>query len=126
MTKKLATRVGSRITKQRAKDQYQVGKAEFGALANEPYTSELLELWKFRPLEDAQRSAKAIYERFLFYRKKADFIGMDMSRKFLLMGHSRARRYARTQKDVFKNYLDKVESDLEYIRMRADWKIQHG
>ena len=31
---------------------------------------------------------------FLDYRAKDDFVGMDMARKFLQMGYTRARRYA--------------------------------
>jgi hypothetical protein len=31
---------------------------------------------------------------FCEYKRRDDFIGMDMSRKFLEMGHTRARRYA--------------------------------
>lgn len=34
------------------------------------------------------------YERFLAYRAEDDFVGMDMARKFLQMGYTRARRYA--------------------------------
>ena len=28
------------------------------------------------------------------YKKKGDFVGMDMARKFLQMGYTRSRRYA--------------------------------
>jgi hypothetical protein len=31
---------------------------------------------------------------FLDYKAKEDFVGMDMARKFLQMGYTRARRYA--------------------------------
>ena len=31
---------------------------------------------------------------FLSYRERDDFVGMDMARKFLQMGYTRARRYA--------------------------------
>ena len=31
---------------------------------------------------------------FLNYRAEDDFVGMDMARKFLQMGYTRARRYA--------------------------------
>ncbi len=32
---------------------------------------------------------------FLDYRAEDDFVGMDMARKFLQMGYTRARRYAK-------------------------------
>ena len=31
---------------------------------------------------------------FLDYKSRADFVGMDMARKFLQMGYTRSRRYA--------------------------------
>ena len=42
----------------------------------------------------ARRSSAAILRRFRGYRRKRDFVGMDMARKFLQMGYTRARRYA--------------------------------
>ena len=35
-----------------------------------------------------------MYRLFLAYKAKEDFVGMDMARKFLQMGYTRARRYA--------------------------------
>jgi hypothetical protein len=42
----------------------------------------------------ATKSARKIFELFQAYKKKNDFVGMDMARKFLQMGFTRARRYA--------------------------------
>lgn len=38
--------------------------------------------------------AVASYALFLAYGREGDFVGMDMARKFLQMGMTRARRYA--------------------------------
>lgn len=73
---------------------YRIGRGEQGVLLVQPYKSELLPLWRFRTPAIARESAQAIYERFLHYRDAGDFVGMDMARKFLQMGHTRARRYA--------------------------------
>jgi hypothetical protein len=73
---------------------YRVGRGEQGVLLVEPYKSELLPLWRFRTPAIARESAQAIYTRFLGYRDAGDFVGMDMARKFLQMGYTRARRYA--------------------------------
>jgi hypothetical protein len=73
---------------------YRIGKGEQGVLLVEPYKSELLPLWRFRAPELARASGDAIYEKFLQYRDAGDFVGMDMARKFLQMGFTRARRYA--------------------------------
>jgi hypothetical protein len=60
----------------------------------EPYKSELLPHWRFRTPELARRSADTIFAMFAAYRDDGDFVGMDMARKFLQMGFTRARRYA--------------------------------
>ena len=75
-------------------DLYRIGRGEQGVLLVEPYKSEILPHWRFRTPEIAQRSATAILGLFRAYRAKRDFVGMDMARKFLQMGYTRARRYA--------------------------------
>ena len=74
---------------------YRIGRGEYGVFHAEPYKSELLPLWRFRTPEIAKASAQAIYERFLAYRAQEDFVGMDVARKYLQMGYTRARRYAK-------------------------------
>ena len=73
---------------------YRVGKGEQGVLLVEPYKSEILPHWRFKTPEIARTSANKIYKMFLAYKAKDDFVGMDMARKFLQMGYTRARRYA--------------------------------
>jgi hypothetical protein len=73
---------------------YRVGRGEQGVLLVEPYKSELLPHWRFRTPAIAQESAQTIYVLFLAYKDAGDFVGMDMARKFLQMGYTRARRYA--------------------------------
>ncbi|MBB6019599.1 hypothetical protein HNR77_000660 [Paenibacillus sp. JGP012] len=72
---------------------YTVGRGEQGVLMVEPYKSEILPYWRFKTPEIATESSKKIYELFLTYKKNNDFVGMDMARKFLQMGYTRARRY---------------------------------
>ena len=73
---------------------YRVGRGEQGVLMVEPYKSEILPHWRFRTPEVAQTSADEIYALYLKYKAASDFVGMDMARKFLQMGYTRARRYA--------------------------------
>ncbi|MBW4647483.1 MAG: DUF4385 domain-containing protein [Kastovskya adunca ATA6-11-RM4] len=73
---------------------YRIGKGEQGVLMVEPYKSEILPHWKFKTPEIARQSSDKIYEMFLDYKAKEDFVGMDMARKFLQMGYTRSRRYA--------------------------------
>lgn len=75
-------------------ERYRVGKGEQGVLLVEPYKSEILPHWRFRTPALAQVSADTIYDMFLDYKRQGDFVGMDMARKFLQMGFTRARRYA--------------------------------
>lgn len=73
---------------------YRVGKGEQGVLLVRPYKEEILPFWRFRTPAMAKVSAKKILKLFRKYKKDEDFIGMDMTRKFLQMGYTRSRRYA--------------------------------
>ncbi len=73
---------------------YRVGKGEQGVLMVEPYKSEILPYWRFKTPDIARESSEKIYALFLKYKAQGDFVGMDMARKFLQMGFTRARRYA--------------------------------
>ncbi|MWG34964.1 DUF4385 family protein [Halomarina oriensis] len=76
-------------------EQYDVGRGEEGVFKVEPYKSELLPLWGYADRETADEAGEAIYERFREYREREEFVGMDMARKYLQMGYTRAMRYAR-------------------------------
>jgi hypothetical protein len=74
--------------------RYRIGRGEEGVLTVEPYKSELLPLWRFATPKQAKASASAIWKKFVAYGRAADFVGMDMARKYLQMGFTRSRRYA--------------------------------
>ena len=73
---------------------YRIGRGEQGVLSVEPYKSEILPHWRFKTPELAEQSSAAILAMFEAYRDAGDGVGMDMARKFLQMGWTRARRYA--------------------------------
>lgn len=75
-------------------EKYKVSVGEMGVLTAEPYKSEILPYWRFKTPDIARQSSEKIYQLFLDYKANGDFIGMDMARKFLQMGYTRARRYA--------------------------------
>ncbi|TCB51513.1 DUF4385 domain-containing protein [Acinetobacter sp. ANC 4779] len=77
---------------------YRIGRGEDGVLLVEPYTSEISPFWKFEDEAQAIESSTKIFELFQDYLEKNDFVGADMARKFLLMGYTRARRYAHHKK----------------------------
>lgn len=128
---------------------YKVGRGEQGVLLVEPYKSELLPHWRFSTPEAARGSSAAIYDLFLAYRLKGDFVGMDMARKVLQMGYTRARRYANHKGGrkydtdgtvlpyrsdpvkaesaaVFYEVWKRAEADPEYARLKADHKTKYG
>jgi hypothetical protein len=96
---------------------YQVGRGEQGVLLVEPYKSELLPHWRFRTSALAQESAQTLYAHFLAYKDAGDFVGMDMARKFLQMGYTRARRYANHRSG--RKY---DRATREVLPQEADWQ----
>ena len=90
-------------------EQYKVGKGEQGVLICEPYKSEIGQHWRFRNEQIAEESSAAIYQLFLDYLTRDDFVGADLARKYLQMGYTRARRYANykggKKYDKSKDYL---------------------
>jgi len=124
--------------------RYRIGRGEQGVLSAEPYKSELLPIWRFKTEAIAKLSSRALYAAFITYRDAGDFVGMDMARKFVQMGYTRARRYANhrdgrkydeqgsvtaRQPDpekaraaaVFQRVWKKIEADARYRRARAAW-----
>lgn len=128
---------------------YKVGKGEQGVLLVEPYKSEILPYWRFKTPEIAQESADKICELFEEYRKNDDFVGMDMARKFIQMGYTRARRYTNYKggrkynedgsiKDrqideekaesaaVFKKRWDEIRKDEDYLKRKKAHQKSFG
>lgn len=110
---------------------YRIGRGEQGVLLVEPYKSEILPHWRFRTPNIARRSANRIYRMFLAYKTTDDFVGMDMARKFLQMGYTRARRYAnhksgrkyaKDSKEVLAREEDKVKAESARI-FKVKWKL---
>jgi len=136
------------FTDKEVRKLYRIGRGEQGVLLVRPYTNDICQYWRFQKPTIAKKSAQKIYEMYADYRAKNDFVGMDMCRKFLEMGFTRARRYA-NHKDgkkydengnvkpqepdwatsqkaisakIFKTYRDRVTKDSKYISMRKMWR----
>ena len=127
---------------------YRIGRGEQGVLLVRPYTNDICQHWRFVNETVARKSADTIYQLFCEYKHRRDFIGMDMAKKFLEMGFTRARRYANhksgikydanknvkpQEKDalynvkarsatIFKEVRDKAAYDPIYVRMRKQWR----
>lgn len=119
----------SKIDFRKNPELYQIGRGEQGVLMVEPYKSEILPYWRFKTEEIAEESASKIYSLYLEYKKQNDFVGMDMTRKFLQMGYTRSRRYANhpTGRKYFTNpQLEdtkekEVEKRKDIIPQSEDW-----
>jgi hypothetical protein len=82
------------MTPKELRMSYRIGRGEQGVLTFEPYKSAILPLWRFKTPSIARKSSMDIYAKFETYNDENDFVGMDMCRKFLQMGMTRAKRYA--------------------------------
>ncbi|TPD96650.1 DUF4385 domain-containing protein [Pantoea vagans] len=130
-------------------ERYQVGRGEQGVLMVEPYKSEILPHWRFRTVSIAEESAEKIMALFEDYRRQDDFVGMDMARKFIQMGYTRARRYSNHKGGrkydadgkelprgvneekaaaaaIFKAYWDKLREDEDYLKRKKAHQQQYG
>lgn len=124
-------------------EEYRIGRGEQGVFHAEPYKSELLPLWGFKDVEAAGRASEEIHARYLEYRAAEDFVGMDVARKFLQMGYTRARRYAkyvggdksrlREEEDpekarvaeIFREKWREVAEEPEYKRLKELHRENH-
>ena len=130
-------------------EKYEIGRGEEGVFKIQPYKDELLPLWGYADREAADESGDAIYEQYREYRENEEFPGMDMARKYLQMGYTRAMRYARypggrkyvdgeereperwADHDkreaalVYEAWREMVENDDEYQRMKNEHRKQH-
>ena len=136
------------FTDKKVRKLYRIGRGEQGVLLVRPYTNDICKYWRFKTLKEAEVSSQKIFDMYLDYRIQKDFIGMDMCRKFLEMGFTRARRYA-NHKDgkkyddngnirpqeldalvsqkaisarIFKSYRDLVTTDEFYQDLRKEWR----
>ena len=136
------------FTDKKVRKLYRIGRGEQGVLLVKPYTNDICKYWRFKTLKEAEVSSQKIFDMYLDYRIQKDFVGMDMCRKFLEMGFTRARRYANhkdgkkygkdgkilpQEKDWatsekaksakrFKEFRDLVTKDEFYVSMRKDWR----
>ena len=137
------------FTDEETRQLYRIGRGEQGVLLVRPYTNAICSHWRFKTPQEAVVSSNKIYAMYLDYKDEKDFIGMDMCRKFLEMGFTRARRYANhnsgrkykkgtkevlpqeedhaTSKyaqsaGIFKKVRDVVAKSEIYVTMRKQWR----
>ena len=136
------------FTDEETRKLYRIGRGEQGVLLVRPYTNDICAHWRFKTPNEAVISSNKIYAMYEHYLNDGDFIGMDMCRKFLEMGFTRARRYAnhnsckkydsegniRPQEPdhatskyaqsagIFKKIRNIVAKSTDYVTMRKQWR----
>ena len=137
------------FTDEETRQLYRIGRGEQGVLLVRPCTNDICAHWRFKTPDEAVKSANKILDMFLDYWLEEDFIGMDMCRKFLEMGFTRARRYANHNSGrkykkgtkevlpqepdhmtskfaesarIFKKVRDYVAKSPAYVMMRKQWR----
>ena len=137
------------FTDEETRQLYRIGRGEQGVLLVRPYTNDICAHWRFKTPDEAVKSSNKILDMFLDYWLEEDFIGMDMCRKFLEMGFTRARRYANHNSGrkykkgtkevlpqepdhmtskfaesarIFKKVRDYVAKSPAYVMMRKQWR----
>ncbi|KAK5030436.1 hypothetical protein LTS07_005220 [Exophiala sideris] len=130
---------------------YEIARGEMGVLSFEPYKGLILPYWAFRTVPIAEKSADILWTIFESYVERGDLVGADMTRKFIQMGMTRARRYAnhkggrkygedgkqlekwtdddvdgkRKEKEeaseVFKAYWRRCIASKAYVQLKKDW-----
>ena len=137
------------FTDEETRQLYRIGRGEQGVLLVRPYTNDICAHLRFKTPDEAVKSANKILDMFLDYWLEEDFIGMDMCRKFLEMGFTRARRYANHNSGrkykkgtkevlpqepdhmtskfaesarIFKKVRDYVAKSPAYVMMRKQWR----
>lgn len=136
------------------RNSYTIGPGETGVLTFEPYKSIILPFWAFRTVDIARNSAQVLWGIFESYCERGDFVGADMTRKFIQMGMTRSRRYAnhkggrkyakdgkvldkwteddatgkRAEKEeasrIFKEYWQRCTRDESYRRLKDIWAAE--
>ena len=137
------------FTDEETRQLYRIGRGEQGVLLVRPYTNDICAHWRFKTPDEAIKSSDHIFNMYLDYWLEEDFIGMDMCRKFLEMGFTRARRYANHNSGrkykkgtkevlpqepdhmtskfaesarIFKRVRDYVAKSSVYVMMRKQWR----
>ena len=137
------------FTDEETRQLYRIGRGEQGVLLVRTYTNDICAHWRFKTPDEAVKSSNKILDMFLDYWLEEDFIGMDMCRKFLEMGFTRARRYANHNSGrkykkgtkevlpqepdhmtskfaesarIFKKVRDYVAKSPAYVMMRKQWR----
>lgn len=112
-----------------------------------PYKDELLPLWRFATPAQTKVSATAIWRKFLEYGRAADFVGMDMARKYLQTVHAEpqvrqsrsGRKYASGTRralprtpdpekaaaaEIFRAYWQRALRNRRYLELRRRHQLK--
>jgi len=89
-----------------------------GMYTCEPYKIELLKSWKFTSLDAATTSSKNLLEMFENYVARGDFVGADLTRKYLQAGSIRSI-IKKECKDKFLESYNKAIQNSGYLKLKS-------
>jgi len=125
-------------------EEYDTSTGVSGVFSVSPYKDQLIKDFTFKNVKQSRKSAKNLYNKFKLYREKMDFIGMDMTRKFLELGYLQSLRFSKFPggkkytksgnvrrvdykqdekleiSKIYKRYLNLVNSDKVYKRTKRN------
>ncbi|KAH8783385.1 hypothetical protein F5883DRAFT_680608 [Diaporthe sp. PMI_573] len=104
---------------------YTIGRGETGVLSFEPYKGHILPYWAFRTVPVARNSSEILWTISESYVERKDFVGADMTRKFIQMGVTRARRYANHKGGRKKRREKEEASEIFKVVWRGCIKDEH-
>ena len=92
-----------------------------GMYVCKPYKQVLMGMLKFINPEAARISAESIYNQFLSYLESRDFVGADLSRKYLQACSSK-KSVPKVSREIFRHYYDLAMKSERYKDMISEFK----
>lgn len=91
-----------------------------GMYTCKPYSKELLGMYKFLGRGASEKTANNLYSYFLKKVKDSDFVGADLSRKYIQSAMNK-RTISSASRAVFANFYSMVEKNEGYIFLKKDF-----
>ena len=101
--------------------KYEISEDCDGMYMCEPYRTKLIKHWKFSTTEVAEKSAKEILSIFEEYVNDGDFVGADLSQKYLLAGSTKPA----IPIDCVQEFLDAYNfamKNLNFFALKEEFK----
>lgn len=102
---------------------YEVTNDLGGMYICEPYKTDLLSVWKFTDIKVSKSSALKLRDMFFSYVKCGDFVGADLTKKYLKAG-SEKKVIDEKCRFYFKEAYKEIKSLNEYEELRSSFLLK--